>query len=197
MKRRGPPNGSGPRSERKSREAGEHSHSRSDAGRASPPSLSSQSLSDPTAPETLLTSPAPTIVLKARGRSRFDVLFGQTEIVTSSKQPICDAARVLHRLGYADDCRITVWHEGADHHAISGLLGYWRKRRIREDRGMPRYVAWEPRLRRVGAKKGRAKFKAVPPRVKKKNASATTPGAAKEQSTTILRRRASPFGEQP
>ena len=66
----------------------------------------------------------------------------------------------LHRLGYSDDRRLTVWHEGADHYAISGQLGYWRKRRIREDRGRPRYVAWEPRPRRVGAKKGRENSRA-------------------------------------
>ena len=129
MTRRGPPNGSGPRSEKKLRVAAERSHNRSDNRRASLKPLSSKSLSDPTAPETLLTSPAPTIVLKARGRSRFDVSFGETQIVKSSAQPICDAARALHRLGYSDDRRLTVWHEGADHHAISGQLGYWRKRR--------------------------------------------------------------------
>ena len=158
MTRRGPPNGSGPRSERKSRVAGEHSHSRSDCGRASPPSRLSLSESKSAAPADLLASTALTVLLTARRRSRFDVWFGETQIVKSSAQPICDAARVLHRLGYADDCRITVWHEGADHHAISGLLGYWRKRRICEDRGMPRYVAWEPRPRRVGAKKGSSRL---------------------------------------
>jgi hypothetical protein len=184
MKRRGPPNSSGPRSERKPRVAGKHSHSRSDAGRASLKPHSSKSLSDPTTPETLSTSPAPTIVLKARGRSRFDVLFGETEIVTSSIQPICDAARVLHRLGYPDDRRLTVWHEGADHHAISGPLGYWRKRRIREDRGMARYVPWEPRPRRVGAKKDRGKFKGLQHRTEEKIASTATPGADKGQSST-------------
>ena len=31
---------------------------------------------------------------------------------------------------------------------------------IREDRGLPRYVAWEPRPRRVGAKKGRENSRA-------------------------------------
>jgi hypothetical protein len=48
---------------------------------------------------------------------------------------------------------------------------------------MPRYVAWEPRPRRVGAKNGREKFEGVRHRAKKKNAPTTTPGADKGQST--------------
>jgi hypothetical protein len=104
---------------------------------------------------------------------------------------------VLYGRGFADDRLLLARHEGADHHAISGQLGDWRKVRIREDRGRSRHVAWEARPRRVGAKKGRGKFKAVQPRAKKKNAAATTPGAAEEQSTTIPRRRAWPLGEQP
>ncbi|MGO9047192.1 MAG: hypothetical protein ACLQFW_09925 [Xanthobacteraceae bacterium] len=49
-------------------------------------------------------------------------MFGEKEIVTSSIQPICDAARILHRLGYTDDRRLTVWHEGSDHHADQGPI---------------------------------------------------------------------------
>ena len=199
MKRRGPPNGSGPRSEKKMRVAAERSHNRSDYRRASSPKphLIEIKVIDPgTAPETLLTSPAPTIVLKARGRSRFDVSLDETLIVKSSAQPICDAARVLHRRGYSDDRRLTVWHEGADHHAISGSLGYWRKQRIREDRGIPRYVAWEPRPRRVGAKKGRRKVKGAEDRAEKKNTSTTTPGAGKGQSA-VLRPPPRPLPGQP
>jgi hypothetical protein len=188
MKRRGPPNGSGPRSERKLRVAVELSHSRSDAGRASPTSRPSPSLSKLTASATLLTG-ALTVVLTARGRSRFDVSFNETQIDKANAQPICNAARVLHRLGYSDDFRLIVWHQGSDHYAISGQLGYLRKRRVREDCGL-RYVAWEPRPRRVGAKKGRGKFKDVEHRAEKKNASTTMPGAAKGQSPTTLTSRA-------
>jgi hypothetical protein len=130
MTRLGPPNGNGPRSERKSRVAGERSHSLSDAGRASPTPTSSLSpLSKPTAPATPLASAALDVTLIARGPGRFDVSFDHTQIVTSSAQPMCDAARVLHRLGYSDDTRLVAWHEGSDHHAISGRLGLWRKRR--------------------------------------------------------------------
>jgi hypothetical protein len=179
VKRLGPPNGSGSRSGRKLRVAGEHSPIRSDAGRASPTSHSPKSLSTPTAPGTVLAGGALTIVLRARGRSRFDALLDETQIVKSSAQPICDAARALHRLGHSDDRRLTVWHEGSSHHAISGRLGFWRKRRIREDRGMPRYVRWEPRPRRVDAKNGRSKLEAVEHRAKKRNASTTAPGADK------------------
>ena len=61
MKRLGPPKGSGSRSARKLRVAGELSHIRSDAGRASPTSHSSKSLSPPTAPGILLVDTALTV----------------------------------------------------------------------------------------------------------------------------------------
>jgi hypothetical protein len=178
MKRIGPPNGSGPRSGKKLRVAAERSHNRSDAGRASPTSRSSPSMSNPTASATLLAGTALNVVLTARGRSRFDVSFGETQIVTRSANPISDAARVLRGRGFADDRLLVARHEGAHHNAMSGLIGHWRKVRVREDRGRPRHVAWEARPRRVGAKKGRSKFKAVGHKGDGKNASTTTPGAA-------------------
>ena len=46
---------------------------------------------------------------------------------------------------------------------------------------MPRYVAWEPRPRRVGTKKGCGEFKTSGHGAKKKNASTTPPGADKGQ----------------
>ena len=91
---------------------------------------SPKSLLDPTEPETLLTGlPLPAIVLRARGRSRFDVLlFGQTQIVTSSLQPICDAARVLHRLGYSDKRRLTVWMKAPMIMRCTSSVGFLRSR---------------------------------------------------------------------
>jgi hypothetical protein len=181
------PKGRGPRSEKKMRVARERSLTRSDTRRASLTSHSSPSPSKPTASATLLCGTALNVVLSARGRSRFDVSFGEMQIVKSSTQPICEAARVLYRLGYLDDLRVIVWHKGSDHHAISGPLGYWRKVRVREDRRL-RYVAWEPRPRRVGAKKGRGKFKGVGHRGEDKNVSTTTPGAAKRNCSASDRR---------
>jgi hypothetical protein len=195
MKRLGPPNGSGSRSGRKLRVAGEHSHIRSDAGRASPTSHSSKSLSTPTAPGILLVDTALTVVLNARGRGRFDAFFGGTQIVKASKNPISNAARILHRQGYSDDRLLLARHEGAKHDAMHGPLGKWRKVRVREDRGL-RYVAWEPRLGRVGAKKGRRTVKGAEHRAEKKNASTTTPGAGKGQSA-VLRPPPRPRPEQP
>lgn len=123
MTRHGPPNRSGPRSGRKLRVAGEHSHSRSDAGRASPTSHSPKSLSPPTAPGILLVDTALTVVLNARGRSRFDAFFGGTQIVKASKNPISDAARILYRQSYSDDRLLLARHAGAKHDAMHGPLG--------------------------------------------------------------------------
>jgi hypothetical protein len=156
MTRHGPLNGSGPRSETSFRAVDQGSDTRSDAWRASLTPNSSQSLSKPTAPPTLMAGTALTVILRARGRSRFDALLDGVQIVKASKNPISDAARVLHRMGYSDRRLLFAQHEAAAHYAMRATLGSWRKLRIREDRGL-RYVAWEPRPRRVGAKKGRSK----------------------------------------
>ena len=131
MKRPGPPNGSGPRSERKLRVAGEHSHSRSDAGRASSTLASSSSLSKSAASAAnLMAGTALSIALTARWQSRFDAFFYGAQIVQASKNPISDAARVLHRMGYSDHLLLLAQHEGAAHYAMRGPLGSWRKVRV-------------------------------------------------------------------
>jgi hypothetical protein len=178
MKRPGPPFGSGPGSDTKLRDVGQRSHTRSDTGRASRPSASSTPASRPATPSALLVGTALLIVLKARGRSRFDALFGETRLVKASANPISDAARVLHRQGHQDDRPLVVRHDGADHDAVHGRLGVWRRLRVREDRGPPRHVAWEPLPRRVRAKKGRTEEKATGHRPGKTEASTTPPGAA-------------------
>jgi hypothetical protein len=50
----------------------------------------------------------------------------------------------LHALGHPDDAVLVARHFGADHEAMRGPLGVWRKLRVREDRGRPRFVRWEP-----------------------------------------------------
>jgi hypothetical protein len=114
MRRHGPLNGSEPWSETKKRVAGKRSLNRSDNRRASHPSRSSPPLSKPTASASLLAGTALTVVLTARRRSRFDVSFGETQIVTKSANPISDAARVLHGRGFADDRLLIARHAGAD-----------------------------------------------------------------------------------
>ena len=95
---------------------------------------------------------------------------------------ISETARILHGDDYSDDRLLIVRHEGSDHDAISGRLGYWRGVRVREDRGPPRHVAWEPLPRRVRAKKGHTKEKAVGDRASQKNAPTAAPGAGKAHS---------------
>jgi hypothetical protein len=83
------------------------------------------------------------VILEPRGRERFDASFEGSRIVIASRQAITDAARVLYGRGYSDDCTLVARHGAADHDAIQGPLGVWRKLRVREDRGGPRFVAWE------------------------------------------------------
>jgi hypothetical protein len=86
MKRRGPLNGSGPGLETILRLAQQRSHNRSDTWRASHTSRSWPSLSKPAASTNLLADT--TVVLTARGRSRFDALLDETQIVKASTNPI-------------------------------------------------------------------------------------------------------------
>jgi hypothetical protein len=185
MRRRGPLSGSVPRSDSITRVAGRHSHDVSDAGRASPPSNSSALLPKSMATARFLASAALIVFLTARRRGRFDASLNGIQIVKASTQPICCAARALHRLSYSDAPRLNFCHRGSEHHAISGLLGYWRRRRFREDRGL-RYVAWEPRPRGVGVKKRHDKAGGALPGAKGKNLSRTTPGARPSADTPTL-----------
>jgi hypothetical protein len=178
MKRPGPPFGSGPGSDTKLSDAGERTLTRSDAGRASRSSLSQP---NPTAGRSG-NSVELLIHLEARGQGRFDAL-ENSPIVTASTQPICDAARALHRLGYPDELLLVVWHRGANHEAIRGPLGVWRGLRVREGRGGPRFAKWEPfPSRPVRARKGSTQGKAVGHGANEKNASTTPPGAAKRHA---------------
>jgi hypothetical protein len=118
------------------------------------------------------------ITLESRGGDKFDALFNGRRIIAASRQPIGEAARALHHLGYADELVLVVWHRGANHEAIRGPLGVWRRLRIRDGRGGPRFAKWEPfPLRPVQAKKGHTEAKAVGPRGGRKNAPAAAPGA--------------------
>ena len=163
------------------RVAEQGSHSRSDTWHASLTPCSSPSLSKPTAPPTLMAGTALTVILRARGRSR---LMPCSTVCKSSKRariqsptpPAFSIGRVIRTTGCYCAARGRCKHD-----AMHGPLGKWRKVRVREDRGL-RYVAWEPRPRRVGAKKGRSKVKGAKHRAEKKNASTTMPGAIERHS---------------
>jgi hypothetical protein len=59
----------------------------------------------------------------------------------------------------------------------------WRRLRVREDRGGPRFARWEPfPSRPVGAKKGRCRAQAVGDRASEKDTPTAAPGAGKAHS---------------
>jgi hypothetical protein len=118
-------------------------HTRPDLrGASSPPSPLPSAI--PPAPKSLARPVARlVIILEPRGRGRYDAFFGDTRIASVSTHAISDAARALHKLGHLDGSVVVVRHNGAAHDAISGPLGYWRKVRAREDRGIPRHAGWE------------------------------------------------------
>lgn len=108
-----------------------------------PPALTSRSSMAPTRLEVILKP--------ANRRGGFHAELNGERIVTASQNPGCDAARALHRRGHSDHCVLVLRHDGADHVATYGPVGVWRKLRVREDRGSPRFVKWEPVPRRVKA----------------------------------------------
>jgi len=123
------------------------------------------------------------ITLKARGSEKFDALFDGKLVVQSSRQPICEAARALHDFGYPDELLLVARHQWVNYDAIRGPLGVWRRLRVREDRGGPRFAKWEPfPLRPVLARNGHTEAKAIGHRVGEKNAPAGPPGAGKAHS---------------
>jgi hypothetical protein len=123
------------------------------------------------------------ITLDARGCGRFDVLFNGKRIVQAGSQPICEAARILHRLGHDDDVLLVARHQGANHDAIHGPLGVWRRLRIREGRGGPRYAKWEPfPSRPVAVMKSRPRGRATGHRTVEKDTPTAAPGAGKGHS---------------
>jgi hypothetical protein len=91
---------------------------------------------------------APTIAITIHPTERpdyFSVTLDSEIIVKSSRQPRCDAARVLHRLGYPDDALLVSHKESPKaKYSMRGPLGDWRKLRVREDRNGPRFAKYEP-----------------------------------------------------
>jgi hypothetical protein len=91
----------------------------------------------------------------------FSAAFGSNILVKSSRQPRCDAARALHRLGYPDDALLV----GG---SMRGPIGVWRRLRVREDRNGPRFTTYEPfpsaRVRQGKAKRvNHPQVKTAPP----------------------------------
>ena len=146
MKRHGPPSRGGPSADQRLSVAEQRSYARSDAGRAipAPPPRNTPTQSG-SASEMI------EVVLKPKTpRGLFGVEYSGTVIVEASRSPICDAARVLHALGYSDDSVVVARHHGSDIQSMRGPLWAWRGLTVREDRTGPRLVRWEPfSLRRV------------------------------------------------
>jgi hypothetical protein len=74
----------------------------------------------------------------------FRVTMDSCTLVKCSRQPRCDAARALHRLGYPDDTFVISYIEDSEHESMRGLLMDWRQLRVREDESGPRFAIYEP-----------------------------------------------------
>jgi hypothetical protein len=115
MKRLGPPNGGGPRSERKLRVAGEHSHSRSDAGRTSSPSPSKPSTQHSADPLRIVVVPTAS---RKKWTARLD-----DRVLCVSAWPFVMSARLLLAEGYPADAMVELWRPNTGECAMRGRLG--------------------------------------------------------------------------
>lgn len=72
-------------------------------------------------------------------------------IVRSSRQPFLDATRRLIDLGYDPSMVLIMRHAGSDIDSLRVPIGVAAKLSVKEGRGKPRFVKWEPFPRRVKA----------------------------------------------
>ena len=124
----------------------QRTYARSDAGSTIPAPLSENTPSiSGVAPEII------EVVLRPKATpGLFGVEYTGKVIVEASRSPVCDAARVLHALGYRDDCIVVARHHSSNVISMRGPLWAWRRLTVREDRAGPRFVRWEAfSLRRV------------------------------------------------
>jgi hypothetical protein len=88
----------------------------------------------------------------AKRPGRYDARLGDGRVlVTASKQPFVDAARRLIGLGYEPTTVLVMRHAGSDTDCLTAQIGVAAKLRVKEDRGRPRFIPWEPFPRRVKA----------------------------------------------
>jgi hypothetical protein len=127
-------------------------------------------------------APDPTailIIIEPVGyRGRFSArLDDGSVLVTASRQPFVDAARRLVGLGYDPTTVLVMRHTGSDTDALTGRIGAAAKLRVKEGKGRPRFVAFDP-PRRVEALAS-AKAKRVSGAARDQaNEPSTRPGAA-------------------
>jgi hypothetical protein len=115
MKRHGPPSGSGPGSDTKLRVAGERSHTRSDAGRASSPSPSNPSTQHAAAPLRI-------VIVPTASRKKWTARLND-RVLCVSAWPFVMSARLLLAEGYPADDFIEMWRPNTDEWALRGRLG--------------------------------------------------------------------------
>jgi hypothetical protein len=113
MKNSGPLN-DGPESEMKQRVAGEHSLTRSDAGRATSPSPSNASTQGAAAPLRI-------VIVPMASRKKWTARLND-RVLSVSAWPFVKAARLLLAEGYPADTLVEMWRPNTDEWALRGRL---------------------------------------------------------------------------
>ena len=111
-----------------------------------PPSVAASATS------AVKTSMMITVRPTARSSGCFDAhLVDGFDLVRASRKPFVDAARRLIELGHDPTTVLVMRHAGSDTDCLTAQIGAAAKLTVKEDRGRPRLVPWEPISRRVEA----------------------------------------------
>jgi hypothetical protein len=105
-------------------------------------------------PSTAESAKAVTIIVTptAKRPGCYEARLGDGRALDSApRQPFVDAARRLLALGYDPTTVLVMRHAGSDTDSLTAQIGAAAKLRVKEDRGGPRFVLWEPITRRVEA----------------------------------------------
>lgn len=74
-----------------------------------------------------------TVTIRPIGRSQFQVYHG-SDLLCVSREPLCDASRVLLSRGYAGPRDIIeMWHEGSSYAAMRGNIGWAARHTVEEN----------------------------------------------------------------
>ena len=129
----------------------------------------------------------------------YDACLGDGRVlVIASRQPFFDAARRLLGLGYDPTTVLVMRHEGSDTDCLTGRIGAAAKLRVKEGKGRPRFVAWDPprRVEALATAKAKRASRVASPHANEPNLrpGATVATESRSVSVPMPSRRKAPRG---
>ena len=93
-----------------------------------------------------MTHPLPIVIEEtSQRRGKFSVHLGDgRKLLSSSRQPLLDAARVLLAQGIPPDTPLAMQHKGSATIAMTSTVGEAAKLTVKEEPNGPKFRKWEP-----------------------------------------------------